>query len=152
MATKRTASLAPSQQLIVSGQVVSADLATSAVFNVPNDAEELTFLVQSAAKTGTTPTVVTALQTSPDGGTTWRFTGNNTLHSDINGLVTMAFSRQRHAGQAAEVYSADAPAVGAANAAKNGPVNRKCRLLFRLGGSASPAMTMTVWMEATPSA
>lgn len=151
MATKRTASLAPSAQLVASGLVVSADLATSAVFMLPNDAEEITLLVQSAAKTGTTPTVVTALQHSPD-GTLWVWTGNSTLHSDINGLVTMSFSRQRHAGQAAEVYVADPPAVAAANASKNGPVSRKCRLLFRLGGSASPAMTMTVWLITAPSA
>lgn len=151
MATKRTAALAPSQRQLVTGQVVNADLATSATFQVPNDAEEITLLVQATNTAGTAPTLVTALQTTVDGGQTWRYTGNHTLHA-ATGLMTVSFSRQRHAGQAAENYSSDPPAVGAAAASKNGSIGRLCRLLFRLGGSAGPSWTVNVWLEATPSA
>lgn len=153
MATKRTASLAPSQTQIVSGQVVNADLATSAEFVIPNDAEEISIYVDATNTAGATPTLVAALQTTPSGpqaaSPKWFYTGNSVLHS-ATGLMELKFSRQRHAGQAAETFAGDPPAVGAASAARNGSIARRCRLLFRISAGAS--WTVNAWLEASPSA
>lgn len=147
MLPRGTAMLEPRSVPVVSGLVVNADNQTTTAFELPNEAAEFNFIVQVTAVSGTTPTLVAALQHSPDQGTTWTFTGNNSAHTGVS-ISSISFSRLRHSAQAAATFSADPPAVGAAAAAQNGPVMRKCRFIFRVGGT-TPSFTINIWMQSS---
>lgn len=142
------AALQPFSRQIVTAQVVTTS-AASAVFEIPNDAAELQLIVQVSAASGTSPVLDVALQMTPDNGTLWTYTGNKMLQVTGTGQRVIAFSRMRHAGQAAAEFSGDLPAAAAAAAATNGPLTRKCRLWFIVGGT-TPSFTINAWLVGNP--
>jgi hypothetical protein len=138
------AALEPRAMVIASALVMTSSQA-STVFELPNDADEIILYVQVTAASGTTPTLNAALQHTPDGGTTWLGTGNNTASMTAASIRGISLSRQRSFGQSAAEFSADVPAAGGAAASANGPLMRKCRIWFVIGGT-TPSFTVNAWV------
>lgn len=146
----QAASLQPVARALIAAQVVAAS-AASAVFELPNDLTEMTLMLEATAQAGTSPTIDAVLQITPDGGTKWFSSGNKFTQLTASGQMrVISMSRQRHAGQAAAEY--DGTQVTGAASSANGPLSRKARLFFTLGGSASPSMTLNLWLIANPPA
>jgi hypothetical protein len=122
------------------------------VFELPNDAVEVLFIIEATAVAGTAPTLDAVLQVTPDDAASkWFSSGNKFTQLTAAGQArAISMSRMRHAGQAAAEFDA-AQVTGAATSA-NGPLSRKCRFFFTLGGSAGPSVTVNVWMIVNPPA
>lgn len=136
--------LAPSRRQIVNAQTVSQDLSSSPVFEIPNDAEELSLLIQATQAKGKGGALVTGLQSTPDGGRSWAFTGNSVVHKGT-GMQRVSFARRRNVGQEAKSGPADIPELDAEATACNGMVSRKARLIFRTGANAE--WMVNAWLE-----
>lgn len=139
------ASTQPVTRQVVTGQVVTTSGA-SAAFQLPNDLSEMRIIAQVTAASGTTPTLDTALQDSPDGGTTWVYTGNQMARMTGVDMRQISLSRERQASQVAAEFTGNIPATGAA--AASGPIARLCRLWFAVGGT-TPSFTVNVFIIGT---
>jgi hypothetical protein len=115
-------------------------------FDLPNDLAEFTLLLIVTAAAGTTPTLDALLQDSPDVGQTWRYTGNKFAQMVGVDQRQISISRERYASQPGTESSAANPAKGAAGAGTNGPIARRCRIWFMLGGSAGPSFTVNLFL------
>jgi hypothetical protein len=146
----QAASLRPKNQQLIAAQVLATSGA-SAVFELPNDLVEVVLVLEIVAASGTTPTIDAVLQTALDDlATKFASTGNKWTQLTTTGQMrAIAFSRQRHAGQAAAEY--DATQVTGAATSANGPVSRKCRVFFTVGGTG-PSFTVNLWLIANPPA
>lgn len=140
------ASLKPVTRQLAAGQVINASGVASAVFELPNDLAEMRIMLQVTAVAGTTPTLDAIVQDTPDEGQTWVYTGNKFTQMTGVDIRQISLSRERHAGQAAAEFSGAVPAAGAAAAAANGPLTRKIRIWFLLGGTAGPSFTVNAWI------
>lgn len=143
---RATAALRPLTRQIVTAQVVAATGTPSIVFELPNDLAEFRIIVVVSAVAGTNPTLDVLLQDSPDEGQTWFYTGNKFAQMTTADQRQISLSRERHAAQAAAESSAANPAIAAAAAAVNGPLARKNRLWFLLGGTVGPTFTVNAFI------
>jgi hypothetical protein len=137
----------PVTRQIFTGLVVNATGATP-TFQLPNDLTEMRLIVQVTAAAGTTPTLDTSLQDSPDNGTTFVYTGNKLAQMIAADMRQISISRERAASQVAAEYSGMPPAAGAAAAAANGPLARLCRLWNVVTG-AGATFTINVFIIGT---
>lgn len=142
---RSAAALQPVTRQIATGVVINA---TGVVcnFDLPNDLAEFRIIAQVTAFGGTAPTLDLVLQDSPDGTQTWFYTGNKMTQMTGVDQRQLSISRERTAGQAAAESSGTVPAAGAAAAAVNGPLARKCRMWAVLGGSAGPTFTVNIFI------
>lgn len=134
----------PKEQVIVSGKVVTAS-AEVAQFEMPNDITDVRIVVTVTVASGTTPTLDVLLQITGDDGLTWFYSGNKFLQQTAASTRQIILSRAMGAGQTASEAPGDNPAIGAAAAAVNGPVSRRCRL-FGLVGGTTPSFTINAFL------
>lgn len=107
----------------------------------PVDAEDISFILSSAAGTGTSPTLDVAIQVTPDNGTTYftveRFA--QVTSSIVKDAINM--TRKRHHGEAASYLNI---ADTGGSLVNNVALSRKIRILWTIGGT-NPSFTFGVY-------
>lgn len=132
--------------LLYSGATVTTT-ANSSTFSLPM-ADSYSFILAVTTPGGTTETLDVAIQTSPDGGTTfydwWRFTQVTTA------AVTHCLTVQpwQGVGEAGSIAVITAAATGAMNV--NKPFCNPCRIALTIGGTLPTYATIKVWVITSP--
>lgn len=131
----------PYVKKLLSAVAVTAS-ASSATLTMPNDLEDFLIILDVTYTSGTTATLDTVLEVSPDNGTTFYMHSRYAQVTTSSAKRILSISRRRHAGQAASEY-ADANTGGAA--ANNGPIPQNFRFRFTTSGT-NPTYAVTAWL------
>jgi hypothetical protein len=142
--------LLPSNASLLLNAATVIATGNSANFTLPvADGYKFTMEV-SGTISGTTETLDMAIQTSPDGGTTfydtWRFTQVTTT-AVTRDLVVQPIQGRGEAGSDTAVT-----AGGTGSVATNKPFTNPCRLRYTIAGTSPSYAVVKVWMTAVPRA
>lgn len=133
--------MAVMQYPLATSLVNATATATSHVDFTLKPCDSLSIIVSSGAGTGTTPTCDVAVQTSPDGGTTYVTVERFTQITTAAAAETISFKPYLGVGDAATAFVS---AATGGQAKQNVVCAKDMRILYTIGGT-NPSFALKVW-------
>jgi hypothetical protein len=121
--------------LVASATYTSDQTGTTIGFELPNDIQDIKFIMNITAASGTSPTLDVMLQTSYDGGTTYV---NHSKFAQVTAADIRVLDISKRMAIAGQEIDANIT-TGSADA-NHGPLARHCRFNIDVGGT-SPSFT-----------